>query len=252
MLSAELKLHLQSLAQRYERPEFIVGDPSWYMHQVAGDANREATALLAASLSYGRREQFMAKISRLTDWADGDIYHWTLSGAFLDRIPQSDECFYRLYKQRDLRAFLTGLQRLLRDYGSLREFVRLSASDTLSAVAALTKYFSAASPTPMVPRDCRSACKRICMFMRWMVRSSSPVDLGLWADIIDRRTLIMPMDTHVVAEALRLGLTTSRSTTMAAAVRLTDTLREVFPDDPVKADFALFGLGVEPQPNKKI
>ena len=80
--------------------------------------------------------------------------------------------------------------------------------------------------------------------MRWMVRSDSPVDLGLWSDIIDRRTLIMPMDTHVVQQSMRLNLLASSSTSMSAAQRLTSAMSLVFPDDPLKGDFALFGYGV--------
>ena len=95
-----------------------------------------------------------------------------------------------------------------------------------------------------MPKDATSACKRVCMFMRWMVRDNSPVDLGLWSTFVDKRTLIMPMDTHVVSEAMKLNLLTSRCASMSAAQRLTDAMREVFPDDPLKGDFALFGYGV--------
>jgi uncharacterized protein (TIGR02757 family) len=83
------------------------------------------------------------------------------------------------------------------------------------------------------------------MFLRWMVRTDSPVDLGLWADFIDRRTLVIPLDTHVVQEARRLGLLTSACTSMSVARRLTAKLAEVFPDDPCRGDFALFGYGVD-------
>ena len=83
------------------------------------------------------------------------------------------------------------------------------------------------------------------MFLRWMVRDNSPVDLGLWNDIIDKRTLIIPMDTHVVQEAMRLGLLKSKSTSMSNAMKLSNRLRDIFPEDPLKGDFALFGLGVD-------
>ena len=83
------------------------------------------------------------------------------------------------------------------------------------------------------------------MFLRWMVRDGSPVDLGLWSDIMDRRTLIMPLDTHVVQESLRMGLLKSRTASMGTARRLTDAMLEIFPNDPLKGDFALFGLGVD-------
>lgn len=80
--------------------------------------------------------------------------------------------------------------------------------------------------------------------MRWMVRDASPVDLGLWNDIIDKRTLIIPMDTHVIRVATKLGLITSKSSSMSAAIKLTNVLKKVFPTDPLKADFALFGAGI--------
>ena len=83
------------------------------------------------------------------------------------------------------------------------------------------------------------------MFLRWMVRDNSPVDLGLWSDLIDKSTLIIPMDTHVLQEAERLGLITSKCTSMSAAMKLSQKLSEIWPDDPTKGDFALFGLGVD-------
>ena len=82
------------------------------------------------------------------------------------------------------------------------------------------------------------------MFLRWMVRDNSPVDLGLWADIIDKRTLIIPLDTHVLHEANKLSLIQSSTTSMSTARKLTTVLKEVFPDDPLKGDFALFGYGI--------
>ena len=82
------------------------------------------------------------------------------------------------------------------------------------------------------------------MFLRWKVRKESPVDLGLWNDIIDQRTLIMPLDTHVIQEANRLGLIKTKSTSMKVACELTEKLRKIFPEDPLKGDFALFGYGI--------
>ena len=77
-----------------------------------------------------------------------------------------------------------------------------------------------------------------------MVRKDSPVDLGLWNNIIDQRTLIIPLDTHVIQEANRLGLIKTKSTSMKVACELTEKLRKIFPEDPLKGDFALFGYGI--------
>ena len=139
--------------------------------------------------------------------------------------------------------------------GGIRSLFRLKAlayqrhdEDTQKVVitaADICRFFAENGATKTVPQDTKSACKRICMFLRWMVRDGSPVDLGLWADIIDRRTLVMPLDTHVLQEAQKMGLIKSRTASMSAARRLTDSMREAFPDDPLKGDFALFGLGVD-------
>jgi len=132
-------------------------------------------------------------------------------------------------------------------HGSLGTYVSERATDTLSALETITAYFAAHDVQVVIPKDTQSACKRLCMFMRWMVRNDSPVDIGLWAQFLDRRTLIMPLDTHVLQQALRLSLLTSRTASMSAARRLTAVLAEVFPDDPLKGDFALFGYDIQEQ-----
>ena len=92
------------------------------------------------------------------------------------------------------------------------------------------------------PKDKKSACKRLNMLLRWMSRKNSPVDLGLWD--IKPSKLIIPVDTHVHRMALELGLTKRRQADMKTALEITDAMREIWMDDPVKGDFALFGFGI--------
>ena len=247
MMDDKTRQLLRTLADRYETAGFIDGDPSWFMHQVDGDGNREATAFVASCLSYGSRTQFMPRIQWLLDRAGGNMDGWVRSGAFeCDVRPGDSQCFYRLYTVGQMHSLLSRYRQMLAEYGTMGEYVRRhAAGDGLSAVDALTRWFGGQDASGIVPKDTQSACKRVCMFLRWMVRDGSPVDLGLWADFIDRRTLIIPLDTHVVQEARRLGLLRSASASMAAARRLTSALAEVFPDDPVRGDFALFGYGVD-------
>ena len=236
---------LVQYAREYENETFIVGDPSWFMHQVSGRENQEAIAFIASALSYGSRKQFMPKIDNILRWSDGNVDEWVRSGRFEEHLSADDSsCYYRLYTVSTMHGFLSIYHDLLREHGSLGEYVRQRATDGLGAVAAICSYFGSRGAKVVIPKDTQSACKRVCMFLRWMVRSGSPVDLGLWAEFIDRRTLIMPLDTHVVSEAVSLGLLQSRSTSMATALRLTQRLAQVFPDDPLKGDFALFGYGV--------
>ena len=245
MINDILSKQLQRYAAEYEAESFLLGDPSWFMHQVEGEANQEAMAFVASCLSYGSRKQFMPKIQWLLDCAEGEVDVWVREGGFEAVLPaEGCGCFYRLNTVGQMNAFLRAYRRLLLEYGTLGAYVKERADSGLAAVEAICGYFAGEEIGGLVPQDARSACKRVCMFMRWMVRSGSPVDLGLWADFIDRRTLIMPLDTHVLAESQRLGLLKCGSATMSTARSLTQSMLQVFPDDPLKGDFALFGYGV--------
>ena len=255
---------LRQYADRYETADFLHGDPSWWMHQVSGDANREATAFVAAALSYGSRQQFMPKIERLLHYADGDMQQWIGDGCYRQHFASGDtRCFYRLYNNATMRLFLDSCHRLLDEHGTFGGFVASVSApdgadkrDALDVVDAFCRFFSlkgavfsdcvekGQQPTQVIPTSTASACKRLCMFMRWMVRDNSPVDLGLWAHLVDKQTLIIPLDTHVISEAKRLHLTECGNATMATARKLTRRMLQVFPDDPTRADFALFGYGI--------
>lgn len=242
---------LVTLANKYETKEFLVGDPSWFMHQIAGDTNKELLAFIASALSYGSRKQFLPKIQQLLDSinddAQGDVSRWLIDGHYAKEVRPTPSCFYRLYTCQVFHDFLTALAEMVRQYGSIKAYLQanMKSRSALEAIELITAWFRNHNSLGVIPKDTKSSCKRVCMFLRWMTRTSSPVDLGLWADIIDRRTLIIPMDTHVVQEAMHLGLLTSKSTSMSNAIKLSKKLAETFPDDPIKGDFALFGLGVD-------
>ena len=245
-MDAAVKRLLRRLAAKYETTDFLNGDPSWFMHQVDGAANREAMAFVASCLSFGSRKQFLPKIRCIMDAAKGDVDGWIREGLFeRDFACGCADCFYRFFTHGHMHGFFRAYRRLLEDCGTLGEYVKREASgDGHAAVAAICRYFAEAGADTVVPKNAQSACKRVCMFLRWMVRDNSPVDLGLWADFIDRRSLVIPFDTHVVQQSVRLGLMQSTTASMSAACRLSRTLLEVFPDDPLKGDFALFGYGV--------
>lgn len=246
MTYPELCEKLTDYANRYENAAFLDGDPSWFMHQVEGVGNREMMAFLASALSYGSRKQFLPKIQLLLDWSGGEVLRWVADGAYCEHFALDDRsCFYRLYDVRTMRLFLDACREMLLSSGSMGEWLRsLGVHDALSSVEAICRWFAEHGSVGVVPKDASSSCKRVCMFLRWMVRDGSPVDLGLWSDFIDKRTLIMPLDTHVLTEACNMGLLHSRTASMASARKLTSELARIFPDDPLKGDFALFGYGV--------
>ena len=244
-IEPSLKQRIRMLADKYETTAFLPADPSSFMHRVDGATDQEAIAFLASCLSYGARKQFFPKIQYFLDASHGEVDHWVRSGAWRSDIADSATCYYRLYTSHDVHCLLAAYESMLSEHGSMKRYVAAHATTGIEAVAALCSYFAERGASKIGPKSTASACKRVCMFLRWMVRSGSPIDLGLWADIIDRRSLIMPLDTHVVQEACRMGLLSSRTASMSTARRLTDTMLEIFPDDPLKGDFALFGLGVD-------
>lgn len=251
-MTEQISKQIISLAEKYENEKFLASDPSCFMHKVEGRDNQETTAFVASCLSYGSRKQFFPKIQYILDCSGNDVFSWVAERRFENDIPDNEKCYYRLYTCHDMNKTLGTLADMIDEHGSIRNYVIREASDGFSAIEAICRYFSSKGTNAAIPKNANSACKRICMFLRWMVRDNSPVDLGLWNSFIDKRTLIMPLDTHVVQEACRLGLLSSKSASMGAAKRLTKSMLEIFPDDPLKGDFALFGLGVdEERPKKK-
>jgi uncharacterized protein (TIGR02757 family) len=247
MTDASLTTSLRHLAAKYETKDFLQNDPSWFMHQVLGRENQEVMAFIASVLSYGKRELFFPKLHFMLKASRFQPYRWVKEALFRRDIGDNEQCFYRLYNNHMMLQFLDTLQKIIIAYGSLGAFAKsLAVNHTaLEVLNGLSDYFLAQGIKGMVPSPRTSVAKRPCMFLRWMVRDGSPVDLGLWADFIDKRTLFIPLDTHVMQEATRLGLIKNKSASWHTVVQLTDSLRNIFPDDPAKGDFALFGVGID-------
>ena len=276
-MNEALKVKLRSLADRYEISSFCDEDPSQFLRWYQPAAGRgtvadvEVASFIAAMLAFGNRKQFIPKIRQVLETSDrslGSVTEWLKAGAYKKDFPSGSAKFYRFYSYDDMQTFFGEIADILRQAGSLGEFFeskykegkafpslqpasRSTATPSngghpRNAPAALHELISSAFPnSAIVPKGRTSANKRIHMFLRWMVRRNSPVDLGFW-DWADPASLLIPLDVHVMQEAAKLGLipecaTASRKT----AELLTSALAEVFPGDPCRGDFALFGLGVD-------
>ncbi len=249
-MNEETRALLRTLAERYETADFSDGDPIQFLRGAGSGPNLETTGFVAAALSFGSRSQFLGKIAQIVNWADGDVHGWVLSGAYAERFsPDDDSSFYRLFSHAKMRVFLDRLRDILQRHGSLGEFLKSKGARTgPAAVDAICEAFGGMA-APIVPKNSVSACKRICMFLRWMARDGSPVDYGPWSGWLDRKTLVIPLDVHVARQARRLGLVGGSGASMRVAREVTARLAEVFPDDPLKGDFALYGLGIDQSPD---
>ena len=251
MMNDRLRQLLVTLADRYETGAFTDGDPSWFIHQTDGQRNRETAAFLAMCLSYGSRKQFMPKIAELLGMSGGKPYDWIVSGGYKTGIKPSPQCFYRFYTYSDIHLLLTALHRLFSEYASLGSFAKAAAAQTSCGrtdvelvLVALASFFKGYGIKGLVPSPYTTACKRPCMFLRWMVRDNSPVDLGLWSTFIDKANLYIPLDTHVLQSAAKLKIMNGKPAGWKAVTSLTRHMAEAFPGDPARADYALYGYGI--------
>lgn len=242
---------LKELADKYENENFLTTDPSQFLRRYKKDTDQEVFSFVAAMLSFGNRKQFIPKIELLASLAGESFAVWIMSGAYRTSLLPPDEDvskkFYRFYSYEDMYAFFDELQQILRLSGSMGRFFRESWEYYASADDySLDRLISDAFPSSkIVSKGKNSANKRIHMFLRWMVRRNSPVDLGLWTWYSPAK-LIIPLDVHVMEEAKKLCLVPENAKAdRKTADLLTDRLKEVWPEDPCRGDFALFGLGVD-------
>jgi uncharacterized protein (TIGR02757 family) len=207
------------------------------------NADAEIAAVFAAQLAFGRVELFGAVLERLFAEMDrdGGPSAWVAACAN-GRIAGGDPLVYRWFGRADFIALGAALGRLQAAEGLAAAFVDMESGITRLYGLADTKTAGAFFPTWFARPSQGSACKRWCMFLRWMVRDEAP-DLGIWTHIAPAR-LVMPVDTHVLRIAQLTGLTERKAANWKTATELTDRLRAYAPADPVRYDFALAHLGI--------
>lgn len=262
-LPAELAEKLIALACKYESADFLKKDPSQFMHRYSRVREAEAVAFIAANLAFGRREQILSHVEQILQAAGSSPCDWILSQKYKDFFPENQVSFYRMYTNTDMRLFFDGLREILSQSETLGQYFKekwlshkeaeISPASSVDLPAAkkgrdkiyLHQVIASAFPEncSLLPHSKDSAAKKVNMLLRWLVRDNSPVDLGLWT-WFSKKDLLMPLDTHVMQQANELGLINSKSANLKTAIELTKKVAGIFPDDPVKADFALFGLGV--------
>lgn len=249
---AELKRFLDEKASFYNRPDFIQDDPISIPHLFSLKEDIEIAGFLTATISWGQRKTILRNARRLLELMDDAPFQFITSHTLKDR-KRFAHFVHRTFQPADCSFFLESLQFLYNHKGGL-EFVLTSSlnkdlKDLGEAIDCLRHDFFALSHKERTekhfpsPRQ-GSATKRMNMFLRWMVRKDQcGVDFGIWTKI-PPTMLICPLDVHSSRVARKLGLLRRSQNDWKAAQELTVSLRKLDPDDPVKYDFALFGLGV--------
>lgn len=251
-MKAQLKPFLEAKTAHYNQPAFINGDPVSIPHRYTKLQDIEIAGLFAAILAWGNRTTIINKGNELMELFDNSPYDFILNHQPRERMKLMSFT-HRTFNGLDLLYFVEWLQHYYTNVTSL-EFAfsgHMSPTDTdvEKALTGFHKMFFLMEHPDRTRKHIstpakNSACKRLNMYLRWMVRvDENGVDFGIWRHIKPSQ-LICPMDVHVARVAARLGLIEKADANWRNAVILTEHLRELDPDDPVKYDFALFGLGV--------
>lgn len=252
-MPTDIKRVLDAYVDQYNRPSFIADDPICIPHQFSKKQDIEIMGFWVAMLAWGQRKTIINKAHELIQLMDGAPHDFVLQHREKDR-KRFLSFKHRTFQVTDTLYFLEFLQHYYRQEESLEDafarFIAPNDPDTERALAGFHQLFFSLPHAPQRTRkhiptpERRSSCKRLNMFLRWMVRQDDRgVDFGLWKRIRPDQLLI-PLDVHVDRVARRLGLLERKQTDWQAVQELTARLRLIDPQDPVKYDFALFGMGV--------
>lgn len=247
----QLKTFLDKRYEEYAREEFIAKDPISIPYRFSKKQDIEIAAFFASIFAWGRRDIIIAKTNQLMNLMDESPYDFILNFQEND-LAKISQFKHRTFNSVDLSFFLNAFQCHYKKYDSL-ENAFLPAQKKFATIEPCLNYFYdyITALTPIESRTFKhlsapqkgSACKRLCMFLRWLVRKDT-VDFGLW-NTIKPSHLIMPLDVHVMKSANKLSLLDEKSkSNWQTALNLTEKLQTFDANDPVKYDFSLFGMGI--------
>ncbi|MFY0653265.1 MAG: TIGR02757 family protein [Cyclobacteriaceae bacterium] len=250
---SHLKPFLDEKFNLFNNPDFIANDPICIPHQFIKPQDIEIAGFFAATLAWGQRVTIINKCRELMAMIDNSPHDFVLNHKDND-LKRLTTFKHRTFNATDLLYFVEFLKHHYSKHNSLEEAFLLSDQsepfEMKSQLIGFRNYFTSLPDFPdrtkkhvSTPAN-KSACKRLNMFLRWMVRKDNKgVDFGIWKRI-PMSELICPCDVHVDRIARKLGLITRKQTDWQTAEELTENLTKLDPHDPVKYDFALFGLGV--------
>ena len=246
-----LKDFLEEKGLKFNQRSFVQNDPVSIPHTYKIKQDIEIAALMASVLAWGQRVTIINKTNEFLSWMDRAPYEFVLHHREADLKPFS-RFKHRTFNGTDALYFIEALRHIYQTHPSLEDAFPLRENDATTE-AALTHFHHLFFSLDFAPGRTKkhlstparkSACKRMNMFLRWMVRHDHQgVDFGLWKKIKPHQ-LVCPLDVHVERVARQLKLLKKQPASWKAAVELTNTLKLLDPADPVKYDFALFGLGV--------
>lgn len=248
----DLKAFLENIYRQHHCPASLGMDPLCIVRRFKQPEDREIAGFVAALLSYGRVEQINISLNRLFGMTGEAVRDFTLETSFYEKRKRLSGFKHRFNDGLDMALLLEAVKKLLIKKGTLRKAFAIGHkqgaireslhgfTQRLKTAGTGRGSFDYLLPSPLSG----SACKRLNMYLRWMVRPDDGIDLGLWPEI-SPADLIVPLDTHLEAVGRKLGLTSRKNADWRAAEEVTAGFRRCCPEDPVRYDFSLCHAGKE-------
>ncbi len=240
---------LESLYERFNKREFAYPDPITVVYRYNNPPDKEIAAFIASSLAYGRVAQIIKSCNYVLKRLSPP--YKTVKNCTEESLRSRFSGFkHRFTTEEDLIRFILGIRDVLDRYGSIHNLFISNYKKTdknylaaqIKTVETINRFFHGNSTLLPDPKK-GSACKRINMFLRWMIRKDE-IDLGLWGDLPSSK-LIVPLDIHMHNICKSLKITSSKSANLKTALEITDYFAKISPDDPVKYDFSLTRIGIK-------
>lgn len=247
---SELKSFLDEKVEVYNRPDFIESDPIQIPHLFTQKEDIEIAGFLAATIAWGNRKMIINNAKKMMDLMGNAPYDFIMSHNE-DDLERFSTFVHRTFNSQDFVGFIKSLQHIYLNHNGLESVFsqHQEANSMQKSISEFKKIFFEINHLPRTEKHISdpmngSAAKRINMYLRWMCRQDNKgVDLGIWKSISPSK-LSCPLDVHSGNIARKLELLTRKQNDAKALSQLDTNLRLLDPKDPVKYDFALFGLGV--------
>lgn len=245
-----IKNNLNKLYIKYNKKIFVHPDPLEFLYNYRDIRDREIAGFVASSLAYGKVAQILKSVSGVLDQMGSSPYAF-LENSTLSSLKKTCSGFkHRFAADENLYAMLTGIKCILEEYGSLYAFFLKGIGKRDETVLNALEFFTEkmisccrGNPGHLIPIVTRgSACKRLNLYLRWMVRKDD-VDPGGW-EKIPPSMLIIPLDVHMHRISRLIGFTKRKQADICTALEITSCFRKLAPEDPVKYDFALTRFGI--------
>ena len=242
----------ERLPDKYNSPDFIADDPISIPHRFSSRQDIEIAGFLASTIAWGNRKAIVKSAGRMMEYLDNQPYDFTVNASD-DELVRLTSFVHRTFNGGDFVTFIKALRRLVEQYGGIGKFFEWSWEKNGDMRAVLSEFRCEFFAIDHLPRcgkhlssiDKGAACKRLNMYLRWMVRDDGRgVDFGLWKRI-PMSALYLPLDVHAGNMSRALGLLERKQNDWKAVHEVTGNLRLYDPADPVKYDYSLFGAGID-------